>query len=261
MCHMETRYQKESVKHKLSLHILILYTILKISTYMLLQCHLIKFLCLIEYFWSIWLLHILQAIASNIEPRKQRTKSSIPATRLSKSSPLSTRAGINQATLISAHTKTADPPQISGVTSCHSTVTSDSSASSPAGTRKDQPSQGGTSPISRKKEPKKEKLTSLRKHKLPEDNQLHKGKTFDGKQKTRTGRSTYASFNSSSRAGHMAVGVASWVSSITTRRHTDADSCQPQHHLAFSLFHVVILKKSVKGIYYSLRQINLSAFA
>ncbi|KAI3453119.1 hypothetical protein Pfo_009782 [Paulownia fortunei] len=151
-----------------------------------------------------------KVIASKIKPRKQRTRSSIPGIRLSESSPLSAKAGIDQAILISVRTKTADRPQALGVTSCHSTVASDSSASSPAGTSKDQPSQAGLSSlVTQKNKLEKEKLTSLRKHKVPEGNPIDKGKTFNGKQKTRTGRSTHASFNSSSRTGHMAVGVAS----------------------------------------------------
>ncbi|KAK6146792.1 hypothetical protein DH2020_020661 [Rehmannia glutinosa] len=133
-----------------------------------------------------------KATASNIKAQKLYSKSTIPGTRLSESS-LSGKARTDQTICIKPATKTADPPQASGGMSCHSTVTSDSSASSHARTSKDHHQQSKaviSSVVSRTKILDKGKCTSLRKHKVPEGNHIHKGKTLDGKQKTRTGRSS-----------------------------------------------------------------------
>ncbi|PIN16271.1 hypothetical protein CDL12_11084 [Handroanthus impetiginosus] len=127
-----------------------------------------------------------KARASNTRPQNLSSKPSNPVTRTSKASPLSSKVSLEQVT-----TKTTDPPQVSGTTSCHSTVTSDSSASSPAGTSRGHLSQARIrSPVSRKNDQGEEKLMSLRQSKALEGSQ---------KQKTRTGGTTYTSFNSSSR--------------------------------------------------------------
>ncbi|KAL8463610.1 hypothetical protein ACS0TY_033538 [Phlomoides rotata] len=68
-----------------------------------------------------------------------------------------------------------DPAQASGGMSCHSTVTSDSSPSSPAAEISNR--------VGLKKKKEKDKITSLPKHKAPEGNKM-----MDGKQKKRTER-------------------------------------------------------------------------
>ncbi|KAG8366717.1 hypothetical protein BUALT_Bualt17G0108400 [Buddleja alternifolia] len=105
-----------------------------------------------------------KGIASNVKPRKLRTKSS--------------STGTDNAILISEPPINTYPQQASGVTSCNSTVTSESSPSSPAAeTSNNQTSQARKNIlVNGKKEKPKEKLTSLNKHKTPEGNKLHKGK-------------------------------------------------------------------------------------
>ncbi|KAI3466996.1 hypothetical protein Pfo_023659 [Paulownia fortunei] len=141
-----------------------------------------------------------KAIASNVKPRKLRTKSSSTGSRVSECSSLSCAAGKDQATFFSAPSKTTDPPQ---ATSCHSTVTSDSNPSSSAAEiSKGHPSQVVTySQLDGKKEKED-------KHKVPEGNKIYKGKTMDGKQKKRTERTIHTAFENSSTAGHKVVVLA-----------------------------------------------------
>ncbi|KAK6157605.1 hypothetical protein DH2020_011853 [Rehmannia glutinosa] len=112
-----------------------------------------------------------KAIGSNVKPRKVRTKST---------------AGKDEAIFISGPPKTTDIPQASEATSCHSTVTSDSSPSSP--------SRAVISiEVHGKKEHEKDKHMSLHKHKGPEGKKTDRGKTMNGKQTKRIERTTRTS--------------------------------------------------------------------
>ncbi|CAI9785441.1 unnamed protein product [Fraxinus pennsylvanica] len=152
-----------------------------------------------------------KATASNPKTRTPRTKSSSSSIRISERSSSSSGKGTNRALLISKPLKS---PFVSGATSCHSTVTSDSTPSSPAAmegeTCNDHPIQAEVNNTEGEmKQQEKEKHISVRSNKVPEVNKIYKGPKVDGKQKPRNGRHSYTAVDSSSRTGRLAVGVAS----------------------------------------------------
>ncbi|KAL0463481.1 UNVERIFIED_CONTAM: protein WVD2-like 7 [Sesamum latifolium] len=137
-----------------------------------------------------------QAIASNVEPRKLKPKSSNTGGR----NPQRSSAGKGQAIFTAAPPKTSDAPPASGTTSCHSTVTSDSGPSSPAAeTSHGHCSQARIKSLVRWKKEKEEKQANLQKVKLSEGGKIYKGKATGEKQKKRTDRSK----------GHTVVSLAS----------------------------------------------------
>ncbi|KAL2235089.1 UNVERIFIED_CONTAM: hypothetical protein Sindi_1241100 [Sesamum indicum] len=124
-----------------------------------------------------------KAIASNVEPRKLKPKSTNTGGRNHQRS----SAGKGQAIFTAAPPKTTDPPPASGSTSCHSTVTSDSGPSSPAAeTSYGHCSQARIKTLVGWKKEKEEKQANLRKDKLSAGGKIYKGKAMGEKQKKRT---------------------------------------------------------------------------
>ncbi|KAL3830800.1 hypothetical protein ACJIZ3_019602 [Penstemon smallii] len=135
-----------------------------------------------------------KATASNIKPRKLRTNCSSTSSRFSSIAPLKLEEETEIAIFIDKTSKTTDSPHVSGTISCHSTVTSDSIPSSPSA---ETSNSGINSFKNGMKEKDEKKHMNLRKHKVPEGNNLCKGKTMDVNQKSRTGkRTTYSAFKS-----------------------------------------------------------------
>lgn len=155
----------------------------------------------------------IQAVSSINETSTQRTKSSSSSFRISERSSSSSSKGTNQALSISKPLKS---PFVSGATSCHSTVTSDSKPSSPASlegeTSNNHPIQAAeNNTVGRMKQQEKEKHVNIRSHKVPKGNKIYEGPKVDGKQKPKNGRHSCTSVYSSSRTGRLAVGVATWM--------------------------------------------------
>ncbi|KAL2546198.1 protein WVD2-like 7 [Forsythia ovata] len=156
----------------------------------------------------------IQATASNSKTRTPWTKSSSPGIRISERSSSSLGKGTNQALSISKPLKSTDSPSVSGAISCHSTVTSDSTPSSPASpggtTSNNHPIQAAVNDtVGGTKKQEKEKHINIRSYKLPEGNKIYKGPKVDGKQKPGNGGHGYTGVGRSSRTGRLAVGVAS----------------------------------------------------
>ncbi|XP_022882022.1 protein WVD2-like 7 isoform X2 [Olea europaea var. sylvestris] len=151
-----------------------------------------------------------KAVSSINETSTQRTKSSSSSFRISERSSSSSSKGTNQALSISKPLKS---PFVSGATSCHSTVTSDSKPSSPASlegeTSNNHPIQAAeNNTVGRMKQQEKEKHINIRSHKVPKGNKIYEGPKVDGKQKPKNGRHSCTSVYGSSRTGRLAVGVA-----------------------------------------------------
>ncbi|KAK4430298.1 protein WVD2-like 7 [Sesamum alatum] len=138
-----------------------------------------------------------KAIASNVEPRKIKSKSSDTGGR----NPQKSSAGKGQASFTAAPPKTTDPAPASGTTSCHSTVTSDSGPPSPAAeTSRGHCSQARIRSLAGWKKEKEVKQTNLQKDKLSKGGKIiYKGKPMSEKQKKR----------SESTKGHTVVSLAS----------------------------------------------------
>ncbi|KAL2518917.1 TPX2 (targeting protein for Xklp2) protein family [Abeliophyllum distichum] len=156
----------------------------------------------------------IQTTASNSKTRTPCTKSSSPGIRISERSSSSLGKGTNQALSISKPLKSTDSPSVSGAISCHSTVTSDSTPSSPASpggtTSNNHPIQAAVNDtVGGTKQQEKEKHINIRRYKVPDGNKIFKGPKADGKQKPGNGRQGYTTVGSSSRTGRLAVGVAS----------------------------------------------------
>lgn len=141
--------------------------------------------------------HGPKTTTSNIRLHKLPSKASNPRIGVAKNQQSSNKGAAEQTVSRCGSMRTTDLPQASA-TSCHSTVTSDSCTSSPAGASNRYPSPAGKRLISKKKELEKERPTSSRKNKVPEGNQMHKVKTTDAKQKIRTTRAGQVATNATS---------------------------------------------------------------
>ncbi|CAI9756003.1 unnamed protein product [Fraxinus pennsylvanica] len=155
-----------------------------------------------------------KATESNAKTRTPLTKPSSPGIRISERCSSSSGKGTYQTLSISKSVKSSDSPFISGETSCYSTITSDSTPSSPASpegeTSNNHPIQAAVNDIvGGTKQKEKDKRINIQSHKVPEVNKIFKGPKVDGKQKPGNGRHSYTGLGSSSRTGRLAVGVAS----------------------------------------------------